>query len=124
MWGVAPAADGYFLADVARRYAEAGIHFFTFGAQDLVWGTNSRLAPVFDLDDPDVTVLGEVVCSQGRCVPGFGVRRFPEWASVYIAAPNVPAPVLRGIARFSGVHRYSEEADPGSAGCSAGGDQP
>ena len=44
-------------------------------------------------------------------MPGMGVKVFPEWTSIFISAPNVPAPVLRGLARFAGVHLYSEEGD-------------
>lgn len=79
--------------------------------QDLFWGTNSRLGPVFHVEDADATVLGNVVYSQGRCEPGFVVKTFPAWTSIYSAAPNIPAPVLRGIARFAGVHLYSEAGD-------------
>ncbi len=41
-------------------------------------------------------------------------RRRPtgkEWTSVYLASPDIPAPVLRGIARHAGVHLYSEDGD-------------
>jgi hypothetical protein len=79
--------------------------------QDLFWGTNSKLGPVFYLQDPEARVLGQVVFSQGNCKPGMGVKAFPEWTSIYVAAPNLPAPVLRGIARFSGVHLYNQEGD-------------
>ena len=54
----------------------------------------------------------------GRCQPGFGVKSFPvglqgegTWTSVYVATPSVPAPVLRGIARYAGVHLYNEGGD-------------
>jgi hypothetical protein len=80
-------------------------------SQDLFWGTNARLAPLFHLEDQNVRVLGEVVYSQGRCRPGFGVREFGDWASIYAAAPNLPAGVLRGIARYAGVHLYSDAGD-------------
>jgi hypothetical protein len=79
--------------------------------QDLSWGTNNKLSPVFFLEDPDARVLGQVVFSQGNCKPGMGVKTFPGWTSIYVAAPNLPAPVLRGIARFSGVHLYNQEGD-------------
>jgi hypothetical protein len=79
--------------------------------QDLFWGTNSRLGPVFHLEDREAKVLGQVVYSQGRCKPGFGVKEFANWKSVYAAAPNIPAPVLRGVARYAGVHLYSEVGD-------------
>ncbi len=78
---------------------------------ELVWGTNFKLAPIFHVDDPEARVLGEVVYSQGNCRPGFAVKAFPEWTSVYSSAPNLPAAVLRGIARFAGAHLYSEAGD-------------
>jgi hypothetical protein len=79
--------------------------------QDLFWGTNSKLAPLFHVDDPEARILGQVVYSQGNCKPGLAVRSFPGWTSVYSAAPNLPAAVLRGVARFAGVHIYSEAGD-------------
>jgi hypothetical protein len=80
-------------------------------SQDLFWGTNNRLGPVFHIDDPDAKILGQVVYSQGRCKPGLGVKTFADWTSIYCAAPNIPAPVLRGISRFAGVHLYNEDGD-------------
>ena len=79
--------------------------------QDLFWGTNSKLRPIFYLDDPHARVLGQVVFSQGNCKPGMGIKTFPGWTSIYVAAPNLPAALLRGIARFSGVHLYNEAGD-------------
>lgn len=85
--------------------------------QDWFWGTTAPLGPLFHLDDPEATTLGQVVYSLGRCKPGFGIRTFnagnpaAAWTSVYVATPNVPAPVLRGIARQAGVHLYNEEGD-------------
>jgi hypothetical protein len=78
---------------------------------DLFWGTNSKLAPLFYVDDQEARVLGQVVYSQGNCRPGFAIKTFPEWTSVYSAAPNLPSSVLREIARFAGVHIYSETGD-------------
>jgi hypothetical protein len=87
-------------------------HAITRGLpQDLTWGTSAKLSPPFYIDDPEPTVLGEVVYSQGNCKPGFVVRGFGEWTSVYSAAPAVPAPVLRSLARFAGVHLYEEAGD-------------
>ena len=79
--------------------------------QDLFWGTNAKLAPLFHIDDSEARVLGQVVYSQGNCKPGFAVKALPEWTSVYSAAPNLPASVLRGVARFAGVHIYSDAGD-------------
>jgi beta-galactosidase len=80
-------------------------------ARDLAWGTNAKLAPLFHVDDPAARVLGDVVYSQGNCRPGFAVKELPGWRSVYSAAPNLPAPVLRAIARWAGVHIYSGAGD-------------
>jgi hypothetical protein len=79
--------------------------------QDLTWGTNSLLGPVFHVEDQGARVLGNVVYSQGRCRPGFVVKEFPSWKSIYSAAPNLPSAVLRGIARFAGVHIYNDMGD-------------
>jgi hypothetical protein len=79
--------------------------------QDIAWGTNNKLAPIFHVDDPDARVLGEVVYSQGNCRPGFAVKEFREWKSIYSAAPNLPAPVLRAVARWAGVHIYCDAGD-------------
>jgi hypothetical protein len=79
--------------------------------QDLFWGTNGILGPLFHVKDPGATVLGQVVYTMGRCKPGLAVKPMDGWTSIYAAAPNLPAPVLRGIARFAGVHLYSEAGD-------------
>jgi hypothetical protein len=85
--------------------------------QDLFWGSTAPLGPLFYLDDPHATILGQVVHSLGRCQPGFGLRTFHArgagggWTSIYSATPDLPAPVLRGIARYAGVHLYSEAGD-------------
>jgi hypothetical protein len=87
-------------------------HPITSGlSQDLFWGTDSRLGPQFQIQDPEAKILGQVVCAQGTCQPGFGLKTFPEWTSIYIAVPNIPASVLRSIARFAKVHLYSEKGD-------------
>ncbi len=84
--------------------------------QDLFWGTTRSLAPIFHLEDPDATILGEVVYGLGRCRAGLGVKQFhpgtpQSWTSIYVATPNVPPAVLRGIARFADVHLYNEDGD-------------
>ena len=96
----------------------AHLHVTDFGhpitqslPQDLQWGTDARLAPLFHLADAQARVLGEVVYSQGRCLPGLGVKELGSWRSVYSAVPNLPAPILRGVARYAGVHLYSEAGD-------------
>ena len=91
--------------------------------QDLFWGTTRSLAPIFHLEDPeaahqnpDAAILGEVVYGLGRCKPGLGVKQINpgsdrSWNSIYVATPNLPPQLLPGIARFAGVHLYSEDGD-------------
>jgi hypothetical protein len=79
--------------------------------QDLFWGTDSYLGPLFYLADKDAQTLGDIVMAQGTCQPGFAIKEFPEWTSIYVAVPNIPAQVLRGIARYAKVHVYSEDGD-------------
>ena len=85
--------------------------------QDWFWGSTNPIGPLFHLEDEEATTLGQVVYSLGRCKPGFGVKTFhaddpgTSWSSVYMASPDLPAPVLRGIARFAGVHLYSGDGD-------------
>ena len=79
--------------------------------QDLFWENQSHLGPLFHLADSSALVLGEVVMAQGTCQPGFGVKVFPSWTSIYVAVPNIPAQVLREIARFAKVHIYDEAGD-------------
>lgn len=78
---------------------------------DTSWGTGGLIGPLFHLEDDEAAILGETVYAQGRCKPGFGVKTFPDWTSIYSAVPDLPAPVLRAIARFAGVHLYSEAGD-------------
>ncbi|NJM40581.1 MAG: hypothetical protein HC853_07335 [Anaerolineae bacterium] len=79
--------------------------------QDLFWGTQRSLAPIFHVADPEATVLGQMITVYGRSKPGLALKEFAEWRSIYCATPNVPAPVLRGIARYAGVHLYSKAGD-------------
>jgi hypothetical protein len=79
--------------------------------QDLFWGTQRSLAPIFHVADPEATVLGQMITVYGRSKPGLALKEFSAWNSIYCATPNVPAPVLRGIARYAGVHLYSEAGD-------------
>jgi hypothetical protein len=75
------------------------------------WGTDMRLGPLFTVDDPDAITLGTAVMNQGRCEPGYAVKSFRDWTSVYSAAPNLPPGLLRNLAAFAGVHVYSHSED-------------
>jgi len=78
---------------------------------DLSFGTDNFVGPILRVDDPDATVLGRLIYNEGRSRPGLAVKEFDGWSSVYVGAPNPPASLLRGIARFAGVHIYSDAND-------------
>ncbi|MCC7357922.1 MAG: beta-galactosidase [Anaerolineales bacterium] len=85
--------------------------------QDWFWGSTNPIGPTFHVEDPQAVTLGQTVYVLGRNKPGFVVKSFntgdPAAAhhSVYCASPDLPAPVLRGVARWAGVHLYSEAGD-------------
>jgi len=79
--------------------------------QDLFWGVNRALSPIFHVDDAEATELGQVITQMSRAQTGLAVKEFADWRSIYCATPNVPAPLLRGIARYAGVHLYNECGD-------------
>ncbi|MDD5598635.1 MAG: hypothetical protein PHV82_11875, partial [Victivallaceae bacterium] len=61
--------------------------------------------PQFFVNDKETTTLARFLDS-GK--PGYAVKKFPGWTSVYVGSACIPANVLREIARFAGVHLYLE----------------
>jgi hypothetical protein len=81
-----------------------------------------RLDPVLCADDPAAEELGRMILRypkspRGWDAPvqpretGLALRRFADWNSVYCALPQVPAELLREIARAAGAHLYTEGGD-------------
>ncbi len=64
-----------------------------------------EFGPVFAIDDPEATVLGTYPDGQ----PAFAARDLGEWRSVYCAVPRMTGELLRGVARYAGVHLYCDE---------------
>ncbi len=79
------------------------------------FGTDSRIGPLVYADDPEAQILGRLLPVHATAArgewPGFVIKRFPDWTSIFIGAPNVPAPLLRGIAKYAGCHIYSTSGD-------------
>jgi len=75
------------------------------------FGTDNKIGPIVWVDDSDAVTLGRLIFNNGRCDPGFCVKELDGFRSVYIGAPNVTSDVLRGIAKYAGVHIYSESDD-------------
>jgi hypothetical protein len=113
-----------FRFNLGRSYWSAMGHVTDFShpitrdvPQDLFWGSTRPIAPIFHVEDPEATVLGEVIYGLGRCKPGLTLKTFNGgdpargWTSIYSATPTLPAAVLRGIARHAGVHLYNKDGD-------------
>ena len=52
-----------------------------------------------------------MVGAQGQCQPGMGIKTFPDWTSIFVAVPNLPAKLLRNIASYAGVHIFNKAGD-------------
>jgi len=85
--------------------------------KDLEYGAEEMTGPIyFALPTKGCEPLAAIqVPSLGTNPPrtwaGLMARDFDAWTSVYSAAPDVPAPVLRSIARKAGVHLYVDTGD-------------
>ena len=76
------------------------------------WGTDMRMGPLFTVQkDPAVRELGTVVIQQGRCECGFALRQEKDYTIAYSSTPDIPAGILRELARFAGAHVFTEEED-------------
>lgn len=83
----------------------------------LRFGPHDPIGPVFFCDDPQATILGQLTGQRGMAHyeidggPGLAVKDLGAWRSVWCGVPNLPAPLLRNIARWAGVHIYSDRDD-------------
>jgi len=59
--------------------------------------------PVFHVEDPEAVVLGKY--PDGKAA--LAVRDMGDWKTVYCAVPRMNSDLLRGVARYAGVHLYS-----------------
>lgn len=77
------------------------------------FGTNSDIGPIFYCVDPTARTLGRLLpAPQGvLCQPGFTIKEFNDWTSIFIGAPNIPANILRNIAYYAGCHIYCDDDD-------------
>jgi hypothetical protein len=105
------------VAEQVRRRTDVRVARGTLGlTQDLTYGTSSKVGPsrfdggevtpTFHVRDDRATVLGTETRS-GQ--PGLCLMPMEGWTSVYSAAPNVAAAVLRALAKRAGVHVYLDE---------------
>jgi len=93
--------------------------------RDLVYGTDRMCGPVFLVWDDEATELGLGIYNNGANDTALAIKEFGrgargrgagasgagDWASVYSGAPNLPANLLRGLARHAGCHVYCDSGD-------------
>jgi hypothetical protein len=77
--------------------------------QGQTYGFTEAIAPLFSIADEKATVLGHY---QGSDLPALGFKPVDGYTSFYSGTGNIPAEVLREIARYAGVHLYTEGRDP------------
>ena len=73
-----------------------------------VLGRTEPFGPIFWVDDSQAVPLGRL-SPEGKV--GMAVREFGQWRSVYCASPIMSTSLLRGLARYAGVHVYSTTDD-------------
>jgi len=72
------------------------------------YGTTKPVGPIFHAVDPEAEGIGKI---KGLGAVGLCVKDFDTWTSIFSAAPNLPATMLRNIAREAGVHLYVDGGD-------------
>jgi hypothetical protein len=92
---------------------------------DTTFGTSRHYGPIFRVDDPAARVLGRsfgysmnrdaalAIKTFGKGARGDGRSTLGvgDYASIYCEAPNLPADLIRGIARYAGCHIYLDSND-------------
>ena len=71
------------------------------------YGLATAVSPQIEVIDPRIEALG----TNKRGGPALVVRKLEGAVSIYSAAPNMPAKLLRSIARAAGVHIYNDRDD-------------
>ena len=88
----------------------------------LRFGVREPIGPLFYCDDPSARILGELYVypalnrnwgwARGMLtMPALAVKDMGDWISIWCGVPNMPACLLRNIAKFAGVHIYTEGDD-------------
>lgn len=79
------------------------------------FGTDTSIGPIFYCNDPEAVTLGRLITPHASRfapeLPVFCVKEFKDWKSIFVGVPNVPSNVLRSIAKYAGVHVYSDYDD-------------
>lgn len=74
-------------------------YVLTRGGEQLSFGTEGSVGPVFFADDPEACVFGRL---RDGGEAAFALRHHDGWKSVYLAMLNFGPQLLRNLARFAG----------------------
>jgi hypothetical protein len=77
------------------------------GVEDVTFGLHTEKPLCFYLADPQVQALGAF---GGNGPIALGLKRFPEWTSVYCGVPGMPSRLARNLVRDAGVPLYLHES--------------
>lgn len=77
-------------------------------ARALNYPAKRAIGPVFYVDDREVIELGRIA---GTDRTGLSLKEGDEGLRVYSSAPAVPSDIMRGLAKYVGVHCYLESND-------------
>ncbi len=80
-----------------------------YATQALNYPRKREIGPIFHVDDPDVVELGRI---EGTDKTGLCLKEEEDGSlRAYSSAPSVPAEIIRGLAKYRGVHHYLESND-------------
>jgi len=127
LWCYAPGFIRDGVADVGNMEALTGLRFrmdpdaacpyttiadtthpITEGLAAGGFGLPFAIGPQFSVDDPEARILG---LYRDSGLASLAVKPVGQSRAAYCGSPKLPADLLRNLARFAGVHLYSEDLD-------------
>jgi len=69
-----------------------------------------KISPLFIVDDNKAKILGRY-CYEHDTQPGMAIKDFGNWKSIYVGTIEIPAMLIRAIAKYSGCHLYLDTDD-------------
>jgi hypothetical protein len=79
-----------------------------FGGNAVSYGDTTAVTPLFSVVDPTATALGTIA---GTGLVGLALADRGTYKTVYSAAPDLPAELLRRLAALAGAHIYLGSTD-------------
>jgi hypothetical protein len=100
------AATSGSVSDIVSPWIEQGTEF----------GEGHALNPLFYIDDEEASTIALYRSSKkvSAAIKFFGGDGAPEWSSIYVAEPSLPAGLLRELLQIVDVHLFIETTEPPS----------